>query len=71
MHAMCLLGYRFIILDGGFLVHTPGMKRPGRKHTESIAWRQPHEEVNSRLYEKIVRATEHRLGSRPAMCRLH
>ncbi|XP_026283009.1 beta-1,4-glucuronyltransferase 1 [Frankliniella occidentalis] len=71
MHAMCLLGYRFVILDGGFLVHTPGMKRPGRKHAESIAWRQPHEEVNARLYEKIVHATENRLGSRPAACRLH
>lgn len=71
MHAMCLMGYRFVILDGGFLVHTPGMKRPGRKHAESIAWRQPHEEVNAKLYERIVRATEHRLGSRPATCRLH
>ncbi|XP_034246266.1 beta-1,4-glucuronyltransferase 1-like [Thrips palmi] len=71
MHAMCLLGYRFVILDGGFLVHTPGMKRPGRKHAESIAWRQPHEEVNAKLYERIVRATENRLGSRPATCRLH
>lgn len=71
MHAMCLLGYRFVILDGGFLVHTPGIKRPGRKHAESIAWRQPHEEVNAKLYERIVRATESRLGSRPATCRLH
>ncbi|KAJ1530534.1 hypothetical protein ONE63_005423 [Megalurothrips usitatus] len=71
MHAMCLLGYRFVILDGGFLVHTPGMKRPGKKHAEAVAWRQPHEEVNAKLYERIVRATESRLGSRPLTCRLH
>lgn len=27
MHEMCLLDYRFVILNGAFLVHTPGMKR--------------------------------------------
>lgn len=26
MYEMCLLDYRFIILDGAFLVHSPGVK---------------------------------------------
>lgn len=27
MHEMCLQDYRFVILNGAFLVHTPGIKR--------------------------------------------
>lgn len=27
MLEMCLMNYRLIILDGAFLVHTPGIKR--------------------------------------------
>ncbi|KAK6619735.1 hypothetical protein RUM43_012495 [Polyplax serrata] len=34
MHEMCLLEYRFVILNGAFLVHVPGIKRRPRKITQ-------------------------------------
>lgn len=35
MHEMCLLEYRFVILNGAFLVHTPGIKRRNSKILKS------------------------------------
>ncbi|XP_068087206.1 beta-1,4-glucuronyltransferase 1 [Anabrus simplex] len=55
MNEMCLMRYRFIILDGAFLVHTPGMKHRTDVDTNHIAWRRPYERQNIKLYENIVR----------------
>lgn len=35
MYEMCLLDYRFIILDGAFLVHSPGVKHRKTKEKPS------------------------------------
>nr|CAD7587122.1 unnamed protein product [Timema genevievae] len=51
MGEMCLMGYRFIILDGAFLVHTPSIKRRSDITIERTAWRRPHERRNIKMYE--------------------
>lgn len=52
MLEMCLIGYKFVILDGAFLVHWPGIKRKS-KHKEK--WRIPYEQENVRQYNKILK----------------
>ncbi|XP_046395042.1 beta-1,4-glucuronyltransferase 1-like [Ischnura elegans] len=70
MHQMCLLGYRFVILDRAFLVHTPGVKRPQPPRSlrgqpvkvepldegaeRQKEWVRSHEKRNTHLYEMIV-----------------
>lgn len=50
---MCLLRYKFIILDGAFLIHWPGIKKKSsNKSTDS--WRTPHILKNSKVYTQIV-----------------
>lgn len=52
MHEMCLLRYRFIILDGAFLVHAPGVK----KKTDIIKdnWRNEQQRLNNFHYDNII-----------------
>ncbi|XP_054269524.1 beta-1,4-glucuronyltransferase 1-like isoform X2 [Macrosteles quadrilineatus] len=67
MHEMCLLGYRFVILDGAFLVHAPGIKRhPGPRSEVQTA----HHYNNMRHYEQIMKAVSDRLGSKQG-CKIH
>ncbi|XP_023704143.1 beta-1,4-glucuronyltransferase 1 isoform X2 [Cryptotermes secundus] len=54
MNEMCLKGYRFIILDGAFLVHVPGIKRKSEITMERTAWRHPHERHNIEMYHSIT-----------------
>lgn len=52
MHEMCLLRYRFVILDGAFLVHAPGVKRK----TDIIKdnWRIEQQKLNNVHYDNII-----------------
>jgi N-acetyllactosaminide beta-1,3-N-acetylglucosaminyltransferase len=54
MNEMCLKGYRFVILDGAFLVHVPGIKRRSEVTMERAAWRHPHERRNIKMYHSIT-----------------
>ncbi|KAL3265274.1 hypothetical protein HHI36_009484 [Cryptolaemus montrouzieri] len=49
---MCLLNYSFIILDGAFLVHWPGIKKKQQKGGD--AWRIPYMKKNSERYGRII-----------------
>ncbi|XP_059488958.1 beta-1,4-glucuronyltransferase 1-like [Neocloeon triangulifer] len=51
MDQMCLEGYKFVILDRAFLVHSPGIKR---KSPIVSKWRKPHEQKNMKLYISIT-----------------
>nr|CAD7452270.1 unnamed protein product [Timema tahoe] len=62
MGEMCLMGYRFIILDGAFLVHTPSIKRRSDITIERTAWRRPHERRNIKMYESVVYKLIHKYG---------
>nr|CAD7393568.1 unnamed protein product [Timema cristinae] len=62
MGEMCLMGYRFIILDGAFLVHTPSIKRRSDITIERTAWRRPHERRNIKMYEIWTEARSHDEG---------
>jgi len=53
MLEMCLLEYEFVILDGAFLVHWPGMKK--KKDKEDEQWRTPFIKSNSKEYQKILK----------------
>ncbi|CAH1105526.1 unnamed protein product [Psylliodes chrysocephalus] len=53
MLEMCLLDYQFVILDGAFLVHWPGMKK--KKDKEDEEWRAPFVKENAREYQKILK----------------
>lgn len=61
MLEMCLLNYRLIVLDGAFLVHTPGIKyKPGASRIEmrnesSYAPRSLEERRNARIYRNSTR----------------
>lgn len=50
---MCLNNYKFIILDGAFLVHWPGMKKTKTQVAE--AWRSKFMKENSEAYQKILK----------------
>lgn len=53
---MCLLNYRLIILDGAFLVHTPGIKRKTIKmNAAKQELLKPHERRNARIYQRIIK----------------
>ncbi|KAK9875872.1 hypothetical protein WA026_009659 [Henosepilachna vigintioctopunctata] len=52
MLQMCLLNYNFVILDGAFLVHWPGIKKKGQRVTE--AWRTSFIKNNSKEYNHIT-----------------
>lgn len=54
MLEMCLIGYRFIILDGVFLVHWPGIKKKSIENKIADNWRTPYIIKNSRQYSRII-----------------
>lgn len=47
MHEMCLLDYRFVILNGAFLVHTPGMKQKRDKVVYNVTLNKANEKLLS------------------------
>lgn len=47
------MGYRFVILDGAFLVHWPGIKKT--KTTVGEVWRSSFIKENSAAYQKILK----------------
>ncbi|KAK1124047.1 hypothetical protein K0M31_007073 [Melipona bicolor] len=56
MFEMCLLNYRLIILDGAFLVHTPGIKRKTAKiKAAKQELLKSHERRNARIYQRIIK----------------
>ncbi|CAL7941803.1 unnamed protein product [Xylocopa violacea] len=56
MFEMCLLNYRLVILDGAFLVHTPGIKRRAKKiDVARQEFFKPHEKRNARIYQRIIK----------------
>ncbi|KAK0083154.1 hypothetical protein PV325_009239 [Microctonus aethiopoides] len=56
MLEMCLMNYRLIILDGAFLVHSPGIKRKVSKlNLLKNNLQQNYEMQNTRLYQIITR----------------
>lgn len=57
MLEMCLMGYKFVILDGAFLVHWPGIKR-NKIENRSNYWSD-----NARQYSAIA----NRLRSKHSM----
>lgn len=62
---MCLMGYRFVILDGAFLVHAPGIKR---RPAGDI--RTSHHFENMQHYDEIMRRVTRLRGTRHG-CRTH
>ncbi|KAJ4439672.1 hypothetical protein ANN_07800, partial [Periplaneta americana] len=63
MNEMCLMGYRFVILDGAFLIHTPGIKRRSDITVERTAWRHPHERHNIKMYHSITMRMMRKYGA--------
>ncbi|XP_054010778.1 beta-1,4-glucuronyltransferase 1-like [Hylaeus anthracinus] len=56
MFEMCLLNYRLVILDGAFLVHTPGIKRKKMKvDTAKQELLKSHEKRNAKIYQRVVK----------------
>lgn len=56
MLEMCLMNYRLIILDGAFLIHSPGIKRKVSKlNLLKNNLQQNYEMQNTRLYQIITR----------------
>ncbi|KAG7207121.1 hypothetical protein KM043_000996 [Ampulex compressa] len=56
MFEMCLQNYRLVILDGAFLVHTPGIKRkPLKINASRRELVLPHERRNAKIYQRVVK----------------
>ncbi|XP_017789736.1 PREDICTED: beta-1,4-glucuronyltransferase 1-like [Habropoda laboriosa] len=56
MFEMCLLNYRLVILDGAFLVHTPGIKRKTIKtDVAKQEFLKSHEKRNARIYQHTIK----------------
>lgn len=53
MLEMCLMEYKFVILDGAFLIHWPGIKKKHNQQNEE-QWRVPFKKQNSNEYNKIL-----------------
>lgn len=72
MHEMCLLGYRFVILDGAFLVHAPGIKKRASAGgvQEFTDTQTAHYFNNMRHYDEIMRQVTKRLGTKQG-CKIH
>ncbi|KAF6199773.1 hypothetical protein GE061_006071 [Apolygus lucorum] len=68
MHEMCLMKYHFVILDGAFLVHAPGVKRKADVLRDS--WRNDQQKKNSALYERIMKSINKKLKEN-SRCRIH
>nr|XP_023016097.1 beta-1,4-glucuronyltransferase 1-like [Leptinotarsa decemlineata] len=68
MLEMCLIGYKFVILDGAFLIHWPGMKKTKTKDGE--AWRDNFIKENSKEYQKILKNLTKKYNPKP-QCKAH
>ncbi|XP_018362596.1 PREDICTED: beta-1,4-glucuronyltransferase 1-like isoform X2 [Trachymyrmex cornetzi] len=56
MFEMCLLNYRLVVLDGAFLVHTPGIKRKTHKiNAATQEFFRSHERRNARIYQRVIK----------------
>ncbi|XP_003424284.1 beta-1,4-glucuronyltransferase 1 [Nasonia vitripennis] len=55
MFEMCLMNYRLIILDGAFLVHTPGIKQPPQQQPQLSERQRAYERQNARIYQRVTR----------------
>ncbi|KAK2574942.1 hypothetical protein KPH14_008707 [Odynerus spinipes] len=56
MFEMCLLNYRLVVLDGAFLVHTPGIKRKSQvANAARQEFLRPHERKNAKLYQRVIK----------------
>lgn len=56
MFEMCLLNYRLVVLDGAFLVHTPGIKRKSQvANAAREEFFRPHERRNAKLYQRAIK----------------
>nr|CAH7749853.1 unnamed protein product [Callosobruchus chinensis] len=62
MLEMCLIGYKFVILDGAFLVHWPGMKKTKNKDEK---WREEYVKANANEYHIILRNLTAKYPQRP------
>lgn len=70
MHELCLRGYHLVILDRGFLVHAPGIKRRNKNKAKDNAWRDPFVAKNSRVYDQIMEEMQDKFGP-SEKCRRH
>lgn len=68
MHEMCLLRYHFVILDGAFLVHAPGVKRKADVIRDS--WRSRFQRENSLKYDLIIKSVSDRYKYN-SRCKVH
>lgn len=56
MFEMCLLNYHLVVLDGAFLVHTPGIKQKARKiNAVTQEFFRPHERKNAKIYQRVIK----------------
>ncbi|OXU17931.1 hypothetical protein TSAR_012079 [Trichomalopsis sarcophagae] len=55
MFEMCLMNYRLIILDGAFLVHTPGIKQLPQQQPQVSERQRAYERQNARIYQRVTR----------------
>nr|XP_018917624.1 PREDICTED: beta-1,4-glucuronyltransferase 1-like [Bemisia tabaci] len=69
MHLMCLMSYRFVILDGAFLTHSPGIKRKFESGIERRLKLQ-YEHQNYLQYNRIVKDASKEYGVNEK-CRIH
>ncbi|RXG52660.1 Beta-1,4-glucuronyltransferase 1, partial [Armadillidium vulgare] len=70
MHELCLRNYNLVILDRAYLVHSPGIKKKGRKTASSDTWREPFIKANSITYDIIMGELQRKLGNN-YKCRKH
>ncbi|XP_046992798.1 uncharacterized protein LOC124605273 isoform X2 [Schistocerca americana] len=64
MAEMCLMQYNFVILDGAFLVHTPGVKHRKDISPNQTLWRRPYEWENMKRYRNIAQTLLQKYTSR-------
>lgn len=65
MLEMCLKSYDFVVVNGAFLCHSPGIKAKSKKKS----WRYRHEVVNTKQYDMIVKNLAEKYPANPK-CRL-
>ena len=73
MHELCLLDYRFAILDTAYLIHKPGIKRK-KLHTVQSAdekWRTPFVKANDKVYVQLMRDFKTKYGNKKTKCQEH
>ncbi len=57
---MCLMGYKFVVLDSAFLVHRPGLRTVAYSSNDSsVKWRRPfvayNENATKVIYDELRR----------------